>query len=175
MSATLLEAESTSGVVRSRPGRWTRTAGIAVAVVVGVVVALFVFVFDVYTVEGGSMEPGLPNGSRIVVNRWGGADVDDLAVVRVDRFSDSMASVKRVVAVAGDEIAYDECVLFRNGEPVDEPYVADIERCGGSIEATVVPPGHLYVLGDNRAMSMDSRAFGPIPIDDVVGTVSWTP
>jgi signal peptidase I len=75
--------------------------------------------------------------------------------------------IKRVVGVPGDEIDCDG-KLLRNGEPVDEPYLDPGVTTDGC-KTTTVKPGQLYVMGDNRSNSQDSRAFGVIDRSDVVG------
>jgi len=78
--------------------------------------------------------------------------------------------VKRVVAVGGDTIGFEDGILIRNGRPVDEPYTTDFLD-GVYYGPDVVPPGQLYLLGDNRFDSEDSRNFGTVPVDTVVGRV----
>jgi signal peptidase I len=76
--------------------------------------------------------------------------------------------IKRVVGLPGDTINCQGGKLVRNGEQVDEPYL-DPETETQSCTRTTVGPGELYVMGDNRSNSQDSRAFGPIQEDDLVG------
>ena len=76
--------------------------------------------------------------------------------------------IKRVVGLPGDTINCQGGKLVRNGQPVDERYL-DPETETQSCTRTTVGPGELYVMGDNRSNSQDSRAFGPIQEDDVVG------
>ena len=78
--------------------------------------------------------------------------------------------VKRVVAVGGDSIGFEDGVLVRNGRPVSEHYTSDFLD-GVYYGPDVVPPGELYLLGDNRFDSIDSRNFGTVPVDTVVGRV----
>jgi signal peptidase I len=79
--------------------------------------------------------------------------------------------VFRVVAVGGDRLRVDEGRVIRNGERVDEPYagpcaVEDLCTFRGEI---TIPAGHVYVMGDNREASADSRSWGPVPHDQIVG------
>ena len=76
--------------------------------------------------------------------------------------------IKRVVGLPGDTINCQGGKLVRNGQPVVEPYL-DPGTETQSCTRTTVGPGELYVMGDNRSNSQDSRAFGPIEEDDVVG------
>ena len=81
--------------------------------------------------------------------------------------------VKRVVAIAGDTIEAYDGTLYVNGEAVNEPYLTESRIGSMEIEKRVVPAGCCFVLGDNRAVSIDSRdpEVGPIPYECVVGKV----
>jgi signal peptidase I len=76
--------------------------------------------------------------------------------------------IKRVVGLPGDTINCRDGDLYRNGEPVPEPYLNPGTETQSCTRATV-GPGQLYVMGDNRSNSQDSRVFGPINRSDVVG------
>lgn len=80
------------------------------------------------------------------------------------------AFVKRVVGMPGDVIAVRDGHVVRNGRPAKEPFAAP---CGGGaecdLESIVVPPGHYFLMGDNRGNSDDSRYWGPVPRDQIIG------
>ena len=78
------------------------------------------------------------------------------------------ALIKRVVGTPGDRIAVRNGELWRNGEPVAEPWRA--EAIGYSFGPVTVPEGNLLVLGDNRNASLDSHLWGPLPENAVIGT-----
>jgi len=93
----------------------------------------------------------------------------DLVTFRNPQTGEEM--LKRVVALPGDSVATIDAVLHVNDEPVDEPYV-DFSDWEGIFSARiVVPDGHVYVLGDNRGNSVDSRDFGPVPVERLDGRV----
>ncbi len=76
--------------------------------------------------------------------------------------------IKRVIGVEGDEISIKDGVVYRNGTALDEDYTKD-GYTDGYEEGLTVPKDQIYVMGDNRAVSMDSRALGTISEDKVVG------
>jgi signal peptidase I len=126
---------------------------------------------------GAGMEPTLSDGDPVPTRAIESGDEvgrGDVVVVRAPAAdgAGSMLVVKRVVAVAGDEIAMvpSTGVFLIDGEPADEPYLAP-HVVTTSLDTQEVPAGHVFVLGDNRPNSVDSRRFGPVPDEDVVALV----
>ena len=87
--------------------------------------------------------------------------------------------IKRVIAVEGDRVEGLNGQVFVNGEPIDEPYLPDDARFQTQPFSSIeVPEGMIFVMGDNRNASDDSRSFGPIDVDSVIGrafVVLWPP
>jgi signal peptidase I len=83
-------------------------------------------------------------------------------IVRKDRY------VKRIIAIGGDEISFIDGSVYVNKVKLSEPYVKSAMTDNNTI---TVPEGYVYVMGDNRAVSMDSRFFGPVNIDHIEGKV----
>jgi len=77
--------------------------------------------------------------------------------------------IKRVIGKEGDVLEYKEGKVYRNGEELIEPYVK--EEMVEPFDKVVVPAGHVFVMGDNRNVSRDSRAIGSIPVENVRGKV----
>jgi signal peptidase I len=121
-------------------------------------------------VAGDSMAPTLLGGEVVLIDKLGRDDVarGDLVVFRD---ADGSRSVKRVVGVAGDRVVIRDAVLSVNDEPVVEPYVDPETIDGLYTPTTTVPVGSVFVLGDNRARSIDSRDLGPVPLAEVDGLV----
>ncbi|MFB5664352.1 signal peptidase I [Alteribacillus sp. HJP-4] len=152
------------------------------AVVILIVLVVRTFFFANYMVHGESMMPTIEDGERLIINKIGyefeQPDRYDLIVFHADEESDY---IKRVIGLPGDTIRYEDDVLYINDEPQDEQYLERYkEEAGGGIltedftleELTgseTVPAGHIFVLGDNRQNSMDSRQLSFIPIEEVVG------
>ena len=138
-----------------------------------------VFVGEAVAIEDGpSMQPNLYRGDRMITEkisyRFHQPRRGD--VVIVDQPGDEVTLVKRVVAVAGETVEVRGGHTFINGQPVDEPWVRDFG--GPGYGPQLVPEDHVFVLGDNRPVSRDSRAIGPVPIDWVRGRVVlvyWPP
>ena len=81
------------------------------------------------------------------------------------------ALIKRVVGLPGDLLEVTDGVLLRNAEIVDEPWIA--EAMGYDMAPVRVPEGDLWVMGDNRNASLDSHLWGPLPLNNVIGTAIW--
>jgi signal peptidase I len=81
--------------------------------------------------------------------------------------------IKRVIALPGETIEMHDCTVFIDGRALDEPYldpdVVTPDNCGGDFEPVFVPEGKVFVMGDNRPGSQDSRMSGPVDHDDLVG------
>lgn len=151
-------------------GRWV-THGAAVLAI------LWSLGFHVSEVRGSSMSPSIFDADRIMVDEvshrlW---PVPHGAVV-VHRFpgDPSLRYVKRVIGLPGDEVDLRDGRVWRNGELLEEAYVAALGVDPHARVHTVVQPGHLFVLGDNRPRSSDSRDFGQVPEELLVGTVRAT-
>lgn len=136
------------------------------------VAVVHAFVLQISIVKGHSMEPSLRDGDRLVVDRIGAAidDIErgDVVVMRYPR-NPSVDFVKRVVGLPGDRVALRCGQLWVNGEMAPDAWtcIADLE----TTEEIEVPRGSLFVLGDNRPISCDSREFGLVHESLVRGKV----
>jgi signal peptidase I len=121
-------------------------------------------------VDSDSMRPALAAGDLVLVERSAGAVRRGDVVAARSPVTGGLL-VKRVVGTAGDRVAIEDGVLVVDGERVCEAGV-DPDRLDGVFFGPVtVPDGAVFLLGDARANSVDSRAFGPVAAGDVVGTV----
>lgn len=124
-------------------------------------------------VDSVSMAPTLQAGDRVLVEkislRFAAPSRGDIVVFEHELGAG--LAVKRVVGLAGDEVGLEDGVLVVNGEPADERYV-DLARVEGVYFGPVeVPEGTVFVMGDNRAESIDSRTYGAVPLSDLAGRV----
>ena len=148
------------------------------AVIVGALVAALViktFLFQAFYIPSGSMEDTLEVGDRVLVNKlsyqFGDIDRGDIVVFhKPDGAGESDVDdfIKRVVGLPGETLRAVDGVVYIDGRPLEEPYLADGTVTNQLTEITV-PEGHVFVMGDNRSLSRDSRFFGPIPMDSIVG------
>ncbi len=93
------------------------------------------------------------------------------AALRAAGYDPGAALIKRVVAVGGDRVAVSAGQLRRNDIPVQESWRS--EPMDYELAPLTVPPDHVLVLGDNRNASLDSHLWGPLPVEDVIGTAIW--
>jgi signal peptidase I len=130
-----------------------------------------VFVGQATRVEGQSMEPNLHSEQRLVVEklsyRFHGPQRFDIVVLKVPSQGEELL-IKRVVGLPGETVEIKDGGVYIDGELLEEPFTAESTQAGRNGKVTV-PPLHVYVLGDNRDRSNDSRSFGPVPIENVIG------
>ncbi|MBI2820646.1 MAG: signal peptidase I [Acidobacteria bacterium] len=135
-------------------------------------IVIVVFVVQPVKVEGTSMQPNLVDQERVFVNKFvyhfSEIHRGDIVVFWYPRDT-SKSFIKRVVGVPGDRIEIVNGRLFRNSEPVQEPYVPPRYADYESYPAVVVAPGYYYVLGDHRNSSNDSRNWGLVPEKNIFG------
>ncbi|MBE7468782.1 MAG: signal peptidase I [Anaerolineae bacterium] len=150
-------------------------------IVPAVLIALLInlFLAQATRVYGQSMEPNLHTDQRLVVEklsynrhirqllRLSGPERGDVVVIRLESQGDELL-IKRVIGLPGDVVEIHDGLVFVNGQPLNEPYVAGATTTG-FYAPTTIPPLQIFVLGDNRGFSNDSRSFGTIPLEDVVG------
>lgn len=156
-------------------------------------IVLQVFIVQPYRVKGDSMNPTLHNEQWIFVSKWthilgkvpsyGSIVVldsqlqkehtmwNDLLETNIGQLfagSSSATYIKRIIGKPGDTISYKDGVLYRNGKKIQEPYL--YEKMLETNEQTWrVPSGYVFVLGDNRNNSKDSRMIGYIPLNHILG------
>jgi signal peptidase I len=162
-------AEERSGpadVVRS----WLRELLEAVLPALVIVLVVNIFLAQATRVEGQSMDPNLHDNERLIIEkvsyRFRSPQRGDIIVLRrPQRSVDPL--IKRVIGLPGETVTIRDAMVYIDGEPLSEPYLD--QPTWGSMEPVVVPENHVFVMGDNRRSSNDSRAFGVVPIDDIVG------
>lgn len=121
-------------------------------------------------VSGPSMSPHISSGEFVLINtlayKFSSPRRGEIVAFRHDGFTPE-TYIKRVIGLPGDRVRIDRGVVYVNGIKLDEPYVQYSDT--RSMPEIIVPPQSVFVLGDNRAVSEDSRAFGPVPYSDLMG------
>jgi signal peptidase I len=140
------------------------------------------FFFTPIVVDGESMNPTLQDKDRMVVTKIGEPKRFDIVVFHAP---DGSNYIKRVIGLPGDSIEYKNDVLYINGKVYNEPYLEKYKKRlnGGTLTysftlketavgSDTVPKDSLFVMGDNRRQSNDSRDIGAIPMEKVIGTTN---
>ncbi|MEO6653141.1 MAG: signal peptidase I [Ilumatobacteraceae bacterium] len=156
---------------------------VGVALLVAILVRTFLLAH--FVVEGTSMYSTLDTGDRVFVNKMSFRLHDpnrgDVVVLHEITGATERDLIKRVIALPGEEIRMENCEVFIDSDPNDtepaqrlvEPYldptVVTPGNCGQAIAPITIPADEVFVMGDNRAGSQDSRAIGSIAYDDLVG------
>jgi len=122
----------------------------------------------IYSIPSASMVPTLEVGDRIVVTRYFGADPERGHVIVFQSPRDGELLVKRVIATPGDLLDARLGRVRIGGHTLPEPYVLR-QAATGAIETQLVPGNCYFVMGDNRDESLDSRSWGFVPRDRIVG------
>lgn len=154
---------------------WIKTIAISFVIVF----LVQAFLFSPAIVSGKSMEPTLENKEWLFSNKivylLGSPKVGDIVVLNNPHRAeepDNKYFVKRVVGAGGDHIVIKDGALYRNDQLIEEPYTDSVIE-GLDETDLVVPDGQYFVMGDNRKlmMSNDSRSFGPIDEDEILGRI----
>jgi signal peptidase I len=140
-----------------------------------------------YVVDGSSMDPTFADGQLVIVNRmayrsfdfswipgidgdewrpFGQPDRGDIVVFKYQR-NPPRDFIKRVIGTPGDEISVSDGRVYLNGTPLDEDYIAAPPN--GEFGPEIVPEDHVFVMGDNRNNSLDSRSFGMVEQSEIIG------
>jgi signal peptidase I len=160
---------------------------VVVAVAISSALLVRAYVLQQFAVEGTSMLTTLHPSDRVLVNKLSYRLHDprrgDVVVLkRIESNSQERDLIKRVVALPGETIEYHDCQLFINGSLISEPYldpqIVAPNRCGADQPAVQVQPEHVFVMGDNRGGSLDSRdnSVGQVDYSNLIGrafVVMW--
>jgi signal peptidase I len=161
---------------------WEWTKALIIAVLLAVIIRYFLFAPIV--VDGLSMMPTLHDQDRMIVNKigytLGKPKRFDIVVFHAPEHKDY---IKRVIGLPGDRVEYKDDTLYINGKAYDEPYLDEYKKQfvdgpltepftlkDTPVGADTVPEGQLFVMGDNRRFSKDSRLIGAIPMEKVLGS-----
>ncbi|GLC87421.1 signal peptidase I [Lysinibacillus piscis] len=172
--------------VKEKNELWEWTKALLIAFAIAAVIRYFLF--TPIAVDGESMMPTLENGDRMIVNKFG------YKIGEPERFDivvfhapEQKNYIKRVIGLPGDTLEYKDDQLYINGEPLDEPYLDTyksqltegtltedftLKDIDASLEDGVIPEGYIFVMGDNRRYSKDSRHIGLVAQKEIIGNTS---
>ena len=175
--ARILPAGNAGNTTAEKPSRFTREILETVILTLLIFFAIH-FSIQPYIVDGPSMQPGLHTGDLVMVNLlsydFGSPQRGDVIVFHPPD-DPSQQYVKRIIGIPGDTVTVTLTAVYVDNVKLNEPYIYPLAP--GQNESTgVVPslhlsPGQYFVLGDNRDNSADSRYFGPIERNSIIGKV----
>jgi signal peptidase I len=173
-----------------------------VAIALGLALGIQAFLVKPFRIPSGSMEPTLDIGQRVLVDRVTkhfssfhrgdivvfkppkGADTDDCGVnhpatepcPRPTPQKSDTNFIKRIVGVPGDRLKVLAGRVYIDGKPLKEPYIRPDAACDlcNEPQAITIPPGSFFMMGDNRGQSADSREWGPVPKNWIIGKAFFT-
>lgn len=168
-------AHSVKSSKKSSPLRIVIEIILIVAVAIGLAALFTRFVMQPYEIPSGSMEETIEIGDRIfsekisyLFNEPATGDI----ITFIDPVDPERVLIKRVIATAGQTVDLYDGNVYVDGIMLDEPYTDDkpsYDLYSGIKYPYTVPEGYVWVMGDNRTNSADSRAFGPVPVENITG------
>lgn len=137
----------------------------------GAIVAVIVFshfIGSFNQVSGDSMNATMNDGAHVYsITAFFTPKRGDIVTARPEQY-DGKGIIKRVIAIEGDELRFSGSDVYLNGELLDEPYILEPMKPEHD-HTIVIPEGHIWLMGDNRNNSTDSRHIGPVNIEDITG------
>lgn len=138
-------------------------------VIILIVVLIRTFLFTPIKVNGTSMMSTLEHGDTMILNKIG-MKVNDLKRFQIVVIkTDNSYLIKRIIGLPGETIEYKDGKLYINDKEINDPYYKDNTL---DFESVKISKEHYFVMGDNRADSIDSRIIGTIPKGDIMGTTN---
>lgn len=179
-----MSASRDSGQVEEKPSTLRQIVELVVMVAIAFALAQFIktYVVQPFVVPSGSMIPTIQEQNRVLAEKISyrfirEPEYGDIAVFEnpTGQFPDIL--IKRVIAVGGQTVDLRDGVVYVDGEALDEPYTHGLPSYPLNAQITFpykVPEGYLWMMGDNRTNSGDSREFGPVKVSAVLGHAVWT-
>jgi len=154
----------------ARPHSWLREFAEALLPALLIVLVINAFVAQATRVDGLSMIPNLQDSERLIIEkisyRLHPPERGDIVVLDPPSHT-GIPLIKRVVGLPGEVIAIQQGHVLIDGEILSEPYLPEPTR--GTYAPHLISEAHVFVMGDNRSASNDSRAFGPVAYEHIVG------
>src|SRR3989344_2896960 len=145
-----------------------------IVVSLAIILPIRFFLIQPFYVEGASMEPSFHPREYLIIDeityRFSNPQRGEVVVFRYPK-DPRQFYIKRVVGLPGESIKIIDGVVYVNGTALDEDYLADVYLSDDSKEEMTLGPDEYFVMGDNRANSLDSRVFGPVQSPYLIGRV----
>lgn len=176
MDNELLNTEQTTDAPKKEPLREIFSTIEMLAFAAAAILLIFSFVARITVVEGGSMEETLLGGDRLIVSDlFYTPERGDIVIIHSPRVNGGEAIVKRIIAVEGDTIEIKADGVYVNGEKLNETdgslgYTIDSYSYQPKAPQTI-EKDKVFVMGDHRSVSLDSRSFGQVDESAVIGKV----
>ncbi|GAB0167188.1 signal peptidase I [Lysinibacillus sp. CTST325] len=172
--------------IKEKNELWEWTKALLIAFAIAAIIRYFLF--TPIAVDGQSMMPTLEDGDRMIVNKIGYKIGEpkrfDIVVFHAP---EKKNYIKRVIGLPGETLEYKNDQLYINGEPIDEPYLDaykskitegtltedfTLKDIDVNLKDNVIPEGYVFVMGDNRRYSKDSRIIGVVDQKEIIGNTS---
>ena len=151
-----------------------------ILIILGLILLFKAYILDFCLVFGHSMEPNIKDSQIVLIKKWdihlgekgNGLNFYDTVVINdltIEGVKQPINIVKRIIGLPGDKIEIIEGEVYRNGKKLEEPSIK--EKAYQINQSFEIKEGQIFVMGDNRNHSTDSRHFGPVSIEKVSGEV----
>lgn len=142
-----------------------------IPVAIGLTVLVNVFIFRFGMTVGSSMNPTLQNGNPLIISLTSEINRKDIIIFHSDEYQENM--VKRIIGMPGDTVQIKNNKIYINNKIIPDSVEVIMEDYGIAADPIVLSDDEYFVMGDNRNHSMDSRVFGPIKKDAIIGKVIY--
>jgi signal peptidase I len=159
--------------------RWLIETALLILLAFALAQGIKMFIVQPFVIPTGSMEPTIAIGNRVLAEKISYRFFSQPAYGDIVVFNDPNAQhpqlIKRIIAVGGQTVDVKDGAVWVDGKRLVEPYIYGKPNELGTVSMPVkVPEGSVWLMGDNRTNSGDSRFFGPVPVAQVQGRAVWT-
>ncbi len=157
--------------VQKRGGFWSEIIKFTLITLL-IVVPFRLYVAQPFIVSGASMDPTFADGDYLIVDQLSKEFIEpsrDSVVIFKYPKDQTKYFIKRIIGLPGDTVEIRDGIVFINGKTSNEPFIADDNKKDDNMAEITLNPGEYFVLGDNRKGSLDSRSWGTVPQNLIVG------
>jgi signal peptidase I len=175
-----MEQSATPQPETTSTARWLIETALLVLLAFALAQGIKMFLVQPFVIPTGSMEPTIAIGNRVLAEKLsftvlGKTPSYGDIVVFDDPAGQHPQLIKRVIAVGGQTVDVKDGAVWVDGQKLDEPYIHGEPNEPGTVPLPItIPQGSVWLMGDNRTNSGDSRFFGPVPVENIRGHAVWT-